>query len=74
MPKARLTTRQLEVYCYMKDFFLENDQLPPLQTMQDKFGWKNENGGRHHREALAAKGYLELNAVGKYRFKREASA
>lgn len=69
--KQKLTDKQLEVLCFMKDFFKENDQLPPNSALSDRFGWVGPQTGHYHTKVLAASGYLERNAVGKYRFARE---
>jgi sulfur relay (sulfurtransferase) DsrC/TusE family protein len=70
--KRELTDRQLEVLVFMRDFFRENDQLPPQKVIGEKFG-KTSVAGEHFQRALSDKGYIELNAVGKYRFVREAA-
>ncbi len=69
--KRRLTDKQLNVYCFMREFFQDNDQLPPQNTIVQKFGWKDERNAANYQRALEAKGYLEKNSVGKYRFKRD---
>ncbi|MBT2300386.1 hypothetical protein J7E70_07900 [Variovorax paradoxus] len=71
--KRKLTNRQLSIFVYMRDFFKENDQLPPQATLSEHFGWKSYNAAALHQKALASKGYLEKNAVGKYRFTREGA-
>jgi SOS-response transcriptional repressor LexA len=58
---------------FMREFFAENDMLPPCQAICYRFNWDSANTAGHHARALAKKGYLEKNAVGKYRFKREAA-
>lgn len=74
--KARLTDKQLSVFCYMQEFFKENDQLPPTAMVSDHLKIKGDkssarSNGSYHYATLAAKGYLERNAAGGYRFKRE---
>jgi sulfur relay (sulfurtransferase) DsrC/TusE family protein len=71
--KQRLTNKQLDVYCYMQDFFKENDQLPSASLIVKHIGSADRTGGNYHFKALTAKGYLEKNAAGGYRFKREAA-
>jgi hypothetical protein len=58
---------------FMREFFAENDQLPPARAICGRFNWGNPNNAVHHQRALLKKGYLEVNAVGKYRFAREAA-
>ena len=69
--KQRLTNKQLEVYCFMKEFFKENDQLPPNSALANKFGWETPGTAAYHMAQLREAGYLERNAVGKHRFSRE---
>jgi SOS-response transcriptional repressor LexA len=65
-----LTHRQAEIVAFMRAFYAENDQLPPLHAIKTHFGWSSDNGAHQHLEALARKGCIERNAVGKYRFTR----
>ncbi len=71
MGKETITPVQKMVFEFMKEFFIENDQLPPAQQICDRFKWGSANNAAYHQRALLKKGYLEVNAVGKYRFKRE---
>lgn len=71
--KQRLTNKQLAVFCYLQEFFRENDQLPPTQFIADRVGAKNRSSGTTLCQALASKGYLERNEAGGYRFAREAT-
>lgn len=68
-----LTPKQTEVLAYMREFLAENDQLPPNSAMRARFGWSSDNAAFEVIAALAKKGYLERNAVGKYRFTRSAA-
>lgn len=72
--KERLTSKQLSVLVFMQEFFRENDQLPPQTAMKEHFGWKHEQSAAGYRQALVNKGYLEVNAVGKWRFSREGAS
>ena len=72
--KERLTDKQLSVFCFMQGFFKDNDQLPPNQLIADHVGSKERSTGSHFLSTLARKGYLERNAAGGYRFKREGGA
>ncbi len=66
-----LTARQQQVLDYMRDFFAENDQLPPTAKISEHFGWKSANSAQLHIEQLVRLRRLEANAVGKLRFVRE---
>ena len=64
------TQRNLEVLAFMREFFEENDQLPPVATVCKHFGWRSLQAGQDHVNALSRHGLLERNAVGKLRFAR----
>ncbi|MEJ5148976.1 hypothetical protein [Comamonas sp. MYb396] len=66
-----LTNRQREVLDYMRCFLLENDQLPPMHAIAEHFGHRSPNSAQNHLNALERKGFIERNAVGKYRFVRD---
>lgn len=66
-----LTARQQQVLDYMREFFAENDQLPPVAVVSEHFGWKSPNSAQLHIEQLVRLRRLEANAVGKLRFVRE---
>jgi SOS-response transcriptional repressor LexA len=66
-----LTRRQQQVLEFMREFFAENDQLPPTKVISDHFGWKSANSAQLHIEQLVRLRRLEANAVGKLRFVRE---
>ncbi len=66
-----LTARQQQVLDYMRDFFAENDQLPPTAKIAAHFGWKSANSAQLHIEQLVRLRRLEANAVGKLRFVRQ---
>jgi len=68
-----LTASQEAVLNYMRIFFEDNDQLPPIAAIKKHFGWSSNNAVATHCDALEAKGALERNAVGKFRFARKAS-
>lgn len=67
---TELTTKQAEVLAFMRQFFAENDQLPPASALRIRFGWASENAAASYLITLAKKGHIEHNAVGKYRFTR----
>ena len=60
---------QLKVLAYMREFFAENDQLPPYSAIAEQFGI-GLTGAEWHVKALIRFGRLERNAVGKLRFAR----
>lgn len=69
-PAAAPTAKNLEVLAYMREFFLANDQLPPVSRIASYFGM-NVAGADWHIKALLRFGRLERNAVGKLRFARK---
>lgn len=56
---------------FMREFFAQNDQLPPAHAISEHFGWKLKQNADWHVRALEREGRIERNAVGKYRFTRE---
>lgn len=65
-----LTSKQAEVLAFMREFFAENDQLPPASALRVRFGWASDNAASTYLITLAKKGHIEHNSVGKYRFAR----
>lgn len=70
-PAAAPTAKNLEVLAYMREFFLINDQLPPVMHISKNFGWASLNAAQLHVDALIRHGLIERNAVGKLRFARK---
>lgn len=68
---TNLTARQREVLAYMLQFLADNDQLPPMQSIATHFGLRSPNSAQDHINALERKGFIERNAVGKFRFVRD---
>lgn len=66
----QLTARQQQVLDFLRAFYAKNDQLPPARSICDHFGWKSDNAAQTFTSILEAKGYIEKNEVGKYRFTR----
>lgn len=64
-----LTPVQIEILAFMREYLAENDQLPPVSQVGERFGW-NPNGAQWHLVELARKGALEKNAAGRWRFAR----
>lgn len=71
---AAPTSRQLEVLAFMREFFAQNDQLPPNAAIAAHFGWSAPSACGDHIKALTRHGLIERNAVGKLRFVREEVA
>ena len=74
MSKKPLTRRQMEVLNFMHLYFMENDQLPGTEAIMDRFGFTSDNAVSDYRKVLVAKGWIEKNAAGKYRFVRVREA
>lgn len=70
---SALTPKQAEVLAFMREFFAENDQLPGGPDIARHFGFRSPNAGADYVIALAKKGCIERNAVGKYRFTRSTA-
>lgn len=62
--------RSLQVLAFMREFFAENDQLPPADAIAKHFGWASANAACTHLSALRRHGLVEPNACGKLRFAR----
>lgn len=67
---AQPTTANLAVLAFMREFFADNDQLPPVAVVARHFGWSGMSAVQHHVSALMHHGLVERNAVGKLRFTR----
>ena len=63
-----LTERQQEILVYAYDFYLCNDQIPPMRATARHFRFKSVNAVKDHFALLLNKGYLTRNEVGKYKF------
>jgi SOS-response transcriptional repressor LexA len=66
----QLTLTQQSVLGFMRQFFGDNDQLPPMHAIAKQFGWVSANAAHEICAQLVRKGYIERNSVGKYRFVR----
>lgn len=69
-PAKEPSAKALAVLAYCREFFAENDQLPPIHRINDHFGWKSLNAAQNHMDSLVRHRLLERNAVGKLRFAR----
>ncbi len=65
--KQELTTKQAEVYRYLTEYFVKNDQLPPMLSIAMRFSF-GPNAAACHMKSIAAKGWIEKNEAEKYRF------
>ena len=65
--KRPITSGQRRVLDFMRAFLDANDQLPPMHAIADHFGWGSDNAAQTHIVQLVRRGYLERNAVGKWR-------
>lgn len=64
----------LQVLAYLRRFFADNDQLPPLSAIAAEFGWASDQSAHEHIRALARFGFVEHNTVGRWRFARAPGA
>lgn len=67
-PGDPLTRQQHHVLTYLHHFLRVNHQLPPTKCIARAFGWHSNNAAAGHIERLAAKGYIEKNECGGWRF------
>ena len=67
-----LTTTQLQIIHFMREFYLVQDQLPTMQFIADHFGWKSPNAADQQCRVILKKGYLEKNVLGKHKFAAKA--
>lgn len=72
-PKRERTTAA-SVYEFLREFFAENDQLPPALAISAHFGWKSHTRAFEVLAQLAKSGLIEHNSLGKYRFTRKQEA
>ena len=70
-PAAAPSAANLQVLAFMRDFFADNDQLPPVAVVAKRFGWAVASADWHI-QALIKHGLLERNALGKLKFARRA--
>ena len=65
-----IPARQLEVLTFMKTFFKNNDQTPPMASIAKHFGCRSRNAAQYHIDWLLRHGYLERNSLGNLKFSR----
>lgn len=66
--KPRTTEKQAALLLYCGQFYAENDQLPTARAICDHFGWSSANAAYDVLIALSRRGYVERNALGKWKF------
>lgn len=71
--KKPLNRFEVLAYDFMRSYFLANDMLPSSIAIADRMQISQTTANVYQR-ALKAKGWLERNAAGKYRFAREGVA
>lgn len=66
-----MTPKQAEVLGFLRTYFTENDQIPPVSATAQHFGIST--GAAHwHMQQLEHHGAIEKNAAGRWRFARGA--
>ena len=65
VPRGRrpLTARQAEVLAFVAGHVADHQRSPTVREISAHFGWTSTNAASDHLKALAAKGYLALDAV-----------
>lgn len=69
-----LSDVQQKVLNYMRSFLEEQDQLPTQLMIMAHLQWNNSLYVNTIVQALEAKGYIEKNICGKYRFSRKTES
>jgi len=59
-----LTSRQKEIYDFMKSFLVDNHSMPTIQEISDEFNFSSCNGAQSHIDALHKKGALTKHRKG----------
>lgn len=72
MSQSCISQRQADVLNFCQEFFLQNDTLPTRAVVAEHFGWASANAAQCHMEILERCGFLEKNALGKYKFTAKA--
>lgn len=55
----KLSNRQFEILCFLKNFTFQNGMPPTLQETADYFNIKSPNGVRDHLKAIEKKGFIK---------------
>ncbi len=67
---TEVTAQQQKIFDFMVAFYVANDELPSCPIIAKAFGYASNNAASEHVMRLAAKGLLEKNEAGNYRFSR----
>lgn len=70
MSESELPNKLRQTLAFARIFLEDEDQFPTLQATADRFSVTTQAVVRWYAE-LAKAGFIERNAVGKYRFTRE---
>lgn len=62
-----LTKKQQAVFQFLREFFYENDQLPPIASIAKRFGCF-QNAITDTMKELERHEMIERNCIGKWRF------
>lgn len=73
MTEAELPLMQQRVLAFAHVFLEDEDQFPPLRATATRFGMRFQTVANHYRR-LEKAGFIERNAVGKYRFTRKEAS
>lgn len=65
-----LPDAQRRIFLLMCDYWTANDQLPAMQTIADRMGYRSVNAAQEAVIALTKKGLLERNEAKRMRFRR----
>lgn len=72
VPRYVLTAKQVEVLTFLVRFYEENDQIPPCRVIAEHFNFASDNAANDHLQALARRGWIEKNSVGRWKFSAKA--
>lgn len=62
--RTGITRQQQCALDYVRIFAVTNDQLPPMTTIAEAFGWASPNAASDHMKALERAGHLARNELG----------
>ena len=61
---VKLTEKQQRIYDFMMKFFVENQSMPTMQEIADKFNFDSLNSSQDHVKSICRKGFLIKRRVG----------
>ena len=67
----RITSRNMDVVLFMREFLRNNDRMPAMKDISINFGWSSCNAAVEHVRKLIELGELEVSGACWYRFSRE---